>query len=118
METEIKEDQPQDDFELGHQIIAWIRAMPKLEDLHKMLISMAAVSTKENGGEVNEAVMTAVSDWAAMLCQNLEMVNLFGMQYLIARAGEDGTLEVDFSREASEIIQRAEAQQAAANSEE
>jgi len=111
VDNDIKEEGPQDDLELGHQILGWLRAMPKLEDLHKMMISLAAVSTKENGGEIDAAVMQAISDWANMLCQNLEMVNLFGMQYLIARVGDEGSLEVDFSREAAEIIKQAGAQQ-------
>lgn len=95
-----------ENFELGGRIIEWLRSTPDLNDLHKMFISIAMVSTTENQGEVDEKVFKAVAEWAQMLCQNIELVKLFQAGHLIARAGEDGSLEVDFSKEAAEIIER------------
>lgn len=91
-------------IELGRKIMSWLNEMPDLPDLHKMLISIAMVSTTDNGGVADEPTFKAIAEWAQMLCQNLELVALFRAGHLIARASEDGEMEVDFSKEAAKII--------------
>jgi hypothetical protein len=96
----------QNDSEIGKKILQWLDEMPQAEDLHHMLISLAAVSTADNKVEVTRDGFDAIADWAQMLCQNLEMVALFRRGMLIARADENGELAVDFSAAAAEIIEK------------
>lgn len=93
--------------EIGLNIINWLRAMPDIEDLHKMIISIAAVSTTDNKATLTKEDFDSIAEWAQMVCQNLEMVALFQKGLLIARRGEDGEMEVDFSAEAAEIVEKA-----------
>lgn len=93
----------EENIKIGQDILRWLRQMPEIGDLHKMLISLAFASSKENGAEFDKTVADAVAKWAEMLCQNLELVSLFYRGSLIARCGEDGVMEVDFSKEAEEF---------------
>jgi hypothetical protein len=103
----VTEPEPTDESrEIGRKIMNWLQDMPEVTDLHKMLISMAVVSTTDNKIEVTQEGFDAIAEWAQMLCQNLEMAVLFRRGMLVARVGEDGALEVDFSPEASAIIEK------------
>lgn len=93
--------------ELGKKILQWLRDMPDAKDLHAMIISMAVVSTTENKADVSKEGFDAIASWAEMVCQNLEMIALFQKSLLIARVGEDGAMEVDFSPQALAVVERA-----------
>lgn len=101
-----EQEQNDESREIGLKILNWLKDMPDTADLHKMLISMAVVSTTDNKIAVTEDGLEAIAEWAQMLCQNLEMATLFQRGMLVARAGEDKTLEVDFSAEAAKFIEK------------
>jgi len=102
------EDFEKESRKIGAAILQWLSEMPQADDLHKMLISVAAVSTADNKVELTEKSLNAISEWAQMLCQNLEMVTLFHRGMLVARADENGELAVDFTPEAAAIIEKAQ----------
>lgn len=101
-----EQEQLDESRELGLKILNWLKSMPDTPDLHKMLISMAVISTTDNKIEVTKEGFDAIAEWAQMLCQNLDMALLFQKGMLIARVGDDGNLEVDFSAEAAEFIEK------------
>jgi hypothetical protein len=101
-------DQTKDDTELGREILDWLRKMPALDAFGQMLVSIVVGSNAANGREPTKENMQAISDWARMMCQNCEMLQLFMRGFLIADAGEDGVMEAELSPTGQAALEQAQ----------
>lgn len=81
-------------FQVGKDLLEWIKSAPAKEDLEAMAMTLAVMSNSSAGIDTDGKDFTAVAKWAGLLCDNLSILQMLYAGHLCAKADAEGRMEV------------------------